>query len=147
MSSHSFVLQPGQRSPALNVVGVRINVLVSDTDSAAQRITLQSGEEGAGPPPHCHDWDESFFVIRGQVLFTCAEQRCVCAAGTLVHIPAGTVHAFSFGPGGGEMLEVTGAGSQAIPMFRALDREVPPGPLDVAKTVRVAGEYGLVFHL
>ena len=147
MSATSFILKPGDRSPALSVVGVSIKVLVSDTDSAVQRITLQTGDEGVGPPSHCHDWDESFYVTRGQVLFTCAGQSSTCEAGTLVHIPAGTVHGFSFGPGGGEMLEVTGAGSQAIAMFRALDREVPPGPLDVEKTVRVASEYGLIFHL
>ena len=147
MSPTSFVLKPGDRSPPLNVVGIRINVLVSDTDSQAQHITLQTGEEGVGPPPHCHDWDESFYVTRGQLIFHCGGQTSVCEAGTLVHVPAGTVHAFAFGPGGGEMLEITGAGSRAIEMFRALDREVPPGPVDVEKTVQVAGEYGLVFRL
>ncbi|MFZ5961064.1 cupin domain-containing protein [Pseudomonas knackmussii] len=146
MNPTSFVLKPNDRSPPLNVVGIRINVLVSDTDSQSQRITLQTGEEGAGPPPHCHDWDESFYVTRGQLLFTCAGQTSVCEAGTLVHVPAGTVHAFAFGPGGGEMLEITGAGSRAIEMFRALDREVPPGPVDVEKTIQVAGEYGLIFR-
>ncbi|WP_435608111.1 cupin domain-containing protein [Pseudomonas knackmussii] len=146
MSSTSFVLKPNDRSPPLNVVGIHINVLVSDTDSQSQRITLQTGEEGAGPPPHCHDWDESFYVTRGQLLFTCAGQTSVCEAGTLVHVPAGTVHAFSFGPGGGEMLEVTGAGSRAIEMFRALDREIPPGPVDVEKTIQVANGYGLIFR-
>lgn len=146
MSSTSFVLKPNDRSSPLNVVGIRINVLVSDTDSQSQRITLQTGEEGAGPPPHCHDWDESFYVTRGQLLFTCDGQTSVCEAGTLVHVPAGTVHAFSFGPGGGEMLEVTGAGSRAIEMFRALDREIPPGPVDVEKTIQVANGYGLIFR-
>lgn len=62
-------------------------------------------------------------------------------------MPAGTIHAFSFGTGGGEMLEVTGAGSKAVQMFTALDREMPPGPLDIPKVVQVAGEYGLAFHL
>lgn len=147
MSSNPFMLAPGERSPTLNVVGIRINVLVADTDSATQRITLQKGEEGAGPPPHTHDWDESFYVIQGEVIFTVAGQTATCRAGTLIHIPAGTLHGFNFALSGGEMLEVTGAGSQAIEMFRALDREVPPGPVDVPKTVQVAGEYGVVFHL
>ena len=58
-----------------------------------------------------------------------------------------TVHAFSFGAGGGEMLEFTGPRSRAIAMFQALDREIPPGPPDVPKVVRVAGKYGVAFHL
>jgi hypothetical protein len=44
------------------------------------------------------------------------------------------------------MLEVTGGGSRAIEMFSALDREIPPGPLDVPKVVQVAGRYGVAFH-
>jgi len=53
----------------------------------------------------------------------------------------------SYGPGGGEMLEVTGRGSKAVQMFAALDRETPPGPPDVPKVIRVAGEYGVKFHI
>ena len=147
MSPTQFVVKPIDRSPALNVVGVKVTVLVSDAVSQAQQITLQSGDEGAGPPPHTHDWDESFYVTRGQVQFTCSGQTTTCVAGTLVHVPAGTIHAFSFGPGGGEMLEVTGAGSKAVQMFSALDREIPPGPLDVPKVVQVAGKYGLAFRI
>lgn len=147
MSTRNFILKPDDRSPALNVVGIKVTVLVSDKDSQAQQITLQSGDEGAGPPPHSHDWDESFYVTRGQVQFTCNGHTTRCLAGTLVHVPAGTIHAFRFGPGGGEMLEVTGAGSKAVQMFTALDREMPPGPLDVPKVVQVASAYGLAFHL
>jgi quercetin dioxygenase-like cupin family protein len=143
MSVDQFVVSPSDRSPALNVIGVKVTILVSDAVSQAQQITLQSGENGVGPPPHSHDWDESFYVTSGQVEFTCSGQTTMCTAGTLVHIPAGTVHAFSFGPDGGEMLEITGGKSRAIEMFSALDREIPPGPPDVAKVVQVAGNYGL----
>ena len=41
MSSKQFVVMPSGRSPALNVVGVKVTVLVSDEDSQAQQITLQ----------------------------------------------------------------------------------------------------------
>ncbi|HET7203403.1 MAG TPA: cupin domain-containing protein [Steroidobacteraceae bacterium] len=147
MSPKHFVVTPGDRSAALSVVGTNVTVLVSTADSESQQVTLQSGEEGTGPPPHRHDWDESFYVTRGQVQFACAGQTTMCMAGTLVHIPAGTVHAFSYGPGGGEMLEITGGRSRAIQMFTALDREIPPGPPDVPKVVQVAGEYGVTFHI
>ena len=147
MSLGHFVVTPGDRSAALSVVGTNVTVLVSAADSKSQQITLQSGDEGTGPPPHSHDWDESFYVTRGQVRFTCAGQSTMCAAGTLVHVPAGIVHAFSYGPGGGEMLEVTGMGSKAIQMFTALDREVPPGSPDVPRVIQVAGEYGVEFHI
>ncbi len=147
MSPKHFVLKPGDRSAALSVVGTNVTVLVSAAESKSHQVTLQSGDERTGPPPHSHDWDESFYVTRGHVQFTCGGQTTMCEAGTLVHIPAGVVHAFSYGPGGGEMLEVTAMGSRAIQMFTALDREVPPGPVDVPKVVQVAGEYGVKFHM
>ena len=147
MSPKQFVVKPGDRSAALSVVGTNVTVLVSVADSKSQQVTLQSGDEGTGPPPHSHDWDESFYVTRGQIQFTCAGETTMCVAGTFVHVPAGIVHAFSYGPGGGEMLEVTGKESKAIQMFTALDREIPPGPPDVPKVVQVAGEYGVKFHI
>lgn len=64
-----------------------------------------------------------------------------------MNIPAGTVHAFSFGEGGGEMLEITTSNSKAISMFSALDHEIPSGPPDVPKVIEVAGEYDVKFHL
>jgi len=147
MNSKPLIVTSGDRSTALTVVGTNVTVLVSDTDSRDQQITLQSGAEGAGPPPHSHDWDESFYVTKGQVQFTCNGQATMCVAGTLVHVPAGTVHGFSYGSGGGEMLEVTGRGSKAVQMFSALDREIPPGPPDVPRVIQVAGEYGVKFHI
>ena len=68
-------------------------------------------------------------------------------AGTFVHVPGGTVHAFSYGPGGGEMLEITGKGSTAVQMFRAVDHEIPPGPPDVPKVVEVVAKNGVTTHI
>jgi Mannose-6-phosphate isomerase len=147
MSPKQFIVKPGDRSAALSVVGTNVTVLVSAANSKSQQVTLQSGDEGTGPPPHSHEWDESFYVTKGQVQFTCADQTTMCVAGTFVYVPGGTVHAFSYGPGGGEMLEFTGFGSKAIQMFTALDREIPPGPPDVPKVVEVAGEYGVRFYI
>ncbi|WP_083499439.1 cupin domain-containing protein [Thioalkalivibrio nitratireducens] len=147
MSPKQFVVQPGDRSAALSVIGTSVTVLVSAAEGKSQQVTLQSGDEGTGPPPHSHDWDESFYVTQGQVQFTCAGKSTMCVAGTFVHVPAGVVHAFNYGPGGGEMLEITGTGSKAIQMFTALDREIPPGPPDVQKVVQVAGDHGVTFHI
>jgi quercetin dioxygenase-like cupin family protein len=96
-----------------------------------------------GPPPHSHDWDESFYILKGQVVFTYAGETTLCTSGTLVHFPAGTVHAFRIGPGGAEMLEITGKRSNAVRMFTALDREIPPGPLDVARVIEVLRQNGV----
>ena len=141
------VLNQEDRSTPLNVIGLSVKVLASADDSDTPNITLQSGAEGSGPPPHSHPWGESFYVTSGQVEFTRAGRTTTCLPGTFVHVPGGTVHAFSFGPGGGELLEITGSDSKAIAMFTALDREVAPGPPDVTKVVEVAGQHDCTFHL
>lgn len=131
------ITTPADRSQPLNVVGVAISVLPSGQENAAPKITFQSGAEGAGPPPHSHPWGECFYVIKGQVLFTVDGMTTTCFPGTFVHVPNGTVHAFSFGPGGGEMLEITDHDSRAISMFTALDSEVAPGPRMYPKLLRL----------
>jgi mannose-6-phosphate isomerase-like protein (cupin superfamily) len=133
MKQAPVVLGPSQYPPALSVVGMQITVLADNLATRSYGITLQQGDGGKGPRPHSHDWDEAFFVLEGSVRFRCGTEEQLCGVGTLVHVPRGTVHSFSFGAGGGRMLEVTGAGSLAAQMFTALDREVPPGPPDVAK--------------
>lgn len=147
MDAKPFVTKPADRRTALDVLGTQITVLVSGSDSRDQRVTLQTGGEGTGAPPHSHGWDESFYVTGGQIQFTCAGETTMCAAGTLVHVPAGTVHSFSYGPGGGEMIEITGQKSGAIEMFTALAQQLPPGPPDVAKIVQVLDEHGVKLYL
>ena len=147
MDPKPYIVQPGDRQAALNVLGINVTVLASRDNSRDQRITLQIGTEGQGPPPHSHPWDESFYVTGGQVAFTCGGATAMCAAGTFVHVPAGTVHSFAYGPEGGEMIEITGAKSNAIEMFSALDRELAPGPPDLGKAVEVLGDHGVTVHV
>ena len=147
MKSHPIILKPDQRAPALNVIGVRITVLASNAATQSHGITLQQGDEGAGPPPHSHEWDESFYVLKGEVKFLCDGQTAVCEAGTLVHVPGKTVHAFNFGHGGGLMLEIAGAGAQAAPFFTAIDEEVPAGQPDIPKLLELAKRHGVAFAI
>ena len=143
MRTEAFIVAPENYDEAMNVLGVQINVLAPNVATHAYEITLQQGEEGAGPPPHRHDWDESFFVVRGNVEIHCEGNSTVCGPGTLVHLPAGTLHGYCFGAGGGQMLEITGQGGRAAEMFTNVSKEVPPGPPDLAKLLRVLSDNGV----
>lgn len=147
MSAEPFVFGPEQREPPLDVIGTKVSVLGPRGSMRGFLITLQSGEKGMGPPPHSHDWDESFYVTKGQIDFNCGGSTTTCTAGTLVHVPAGTIHAFAYGPDGGEMIEITGAGSKAIEMFTALSREIPPGPPEIQRVVEVLANHGVTTHI
>ena len=124
MKSKPVVVAPPAYGRALDVGGMKISVLLSKKEADGYEITLQEGEEGTGPRLHCHSWDEAFFVLRGTVEFKFGEETVLCEPGTLVHLPASTAHGYSFGPGGGAVLELTGAGSNATQMFKAIDRDI-----------------------
>ena len=143
MTVRSFVLKPEQRERPLNVLGTQVTVLASNAATQSFGITLQQGDEGTGPPPHRHDWDEAFFVLKGVIEFVCDGKAATCTPGTLVHVPRGTVHGFTYGGGGGQMLEITGQGALAAQMFAAVDREIPVGPPDLPRVLEVLGRNGV----
>ena len=147
MSNRPFAVFPENRSRSLNVVGEQITVLASKAVTHGYEIFLQEGPEGSGPPPHSHPWDEAFYVIRGDIEFGIDDKPMTATPGTLVHLPAGTVHWFRFGNGGGQMVSMTGQGSEASTMFTDIDSEVPVGPPDIEKLRNVTERSGLRLFL
>ena len=147
MARSPIILKPEEYQPALNVIETNVIVLASNRDTQGQEFTFQSGQEGAGPPPHSHEWDESFFVVKGTVEITCDGKTVVCTPGTLAFVPGGTIHSFKYGSDGGEMLEVTGVGSAAVQMFSDLSAEIPAGLPDVERVVDVMARSGATVHL
>jgi quercetin dioxygenase-like cupin family protein len=147
MTMPYFVLTPERRDAPLNVVGTQVTVLASNAVTRSFGVTFQRGDEGTGPPPHSHDWDEAFYVLGGEISFFCEGRLHMCRPGTLVHVPRGTVHGFQYGQGGGQMLEITGEGALATRMFTDMDHEIPPGPPDIPKLLAVLERNGVTVEL
>lgn len=143
MKAEPFVVSPKTYEPALNVLGVSVTVLASNQATLGYEITRQEGEKGMGPPPHSHDWDESFYIIAGKVEFNCSGKTTVCSPGTLVHIPAGTMHSFRYLADGCDVLEVTGQGGTATQMFTAVSRESASGSPEIPKLLEVLKQNGV----
>jgi len=142
MNKKHFILKPDQWPVALDVVGTKVTILASSTETDCHGITFQKGEAGSGPPLHSHDWDETFYVISGEVNFQCAGEHHKCTAGTLVRVPRNTVHGFNYGEGGGTMIEVTSRDSTAAELFTAMDAEID-AETDLSKAVAVLKENGV----
>ncbi|SDD55825.1 Cupin domain-containing protein [Cupriavidus sp. YR651] len=143
MKPQPFAVTPDAYARALNVVGEKITVLASTTATQGYEVFLQQGDKDSGPPPHSHDWDESFYITRGTVEIGFGDQTVTAISGTFVHVPAGTVHYFRFGPEGGEMISITSQGGRASQLFTRIDEEVPLGPPDLEKLAGVALECGV----
>ena len=147
MKPQPFVVTPNAYARALNVAGEKITVLASNASTQGYEIFLQQGDYGTGPPPHSHDWDESFYIVKGNVDISYGDRTLTAMPGTFVHLPAGTIHSFRFGAGGGEMISVTGQTSRAAHLFTTIDQEIPVGPLDTPKLIAVAEKCGVTIAI
>jgi quercetin dioxygenase-like cupin family protein len=137
-----FITAPESYPSALDIVGEHVTVLASGEATGSYEIFFQRGPEGSGPPPHSHPWDESFFVTRGEIDFGIGPESQTASPGTLVHLPAGTVHWFRFGAGGGEMVSITSR-LGASRMFTEIAREVAPVDPDLARLSEVGARHGM----
>ena len=137
-----FIVSRETAPRTLDVVGEKITVLASGAQTGSYEIFLQAGPEGSGPLPHNHPWDESFYVIKGNIAFGIGSDEMIAAPGTLVHLPAGTTHWFRFTAGGGEMVSMTSR-LGASKMFTDMARELAPVNPDLGKLVEVGGRHGL----
>jgi quercetin dioxygenase-like cupin family protein len=142
MTARPFIVAPEDQAGALDIVGEHVTVLASGEATGAYEVFLQRGPDGSGPPPHSHPWDESFYVVRGEIAFGIGAESKTAAPGTLVHLPAGTVHWFRFGPGGGEMISITSR-LGASKMFTDMAREIAPVNPDLGRLAEVGGRHGL----
>jgi quercetin dioxygenase-like cupin family protein len=135
------IVSPEDYAGTLEIVGEHVTVLASGEATGGYEIFLQRGTDGSGPPPHSHPWDESFFVVKGEIDLGIGADSKTASPGTLVHLPAGTVHWFRFGRGGGEMISITSR-LGASKMFTDMAREIAPVNPDLGDWQRWAAGMG-----
>lgn len=122
------ILTPADRPTALRVAGFDIHALITGDDAQSFEVFFTRGQDGTGPAPHSHAWDETFFVIRGPVLFGVGDREHPIEAGTLLHVPGGERHWWRFEVEG-EFLSFT-SGKEAAAMYR----DLATVPADAPKT-------------
>jgi quercetin dioxygenase-like cupin family protein len=79
----------------LGVVGDTYTILLSAMDTAG-RLTLidMHVPPGGGPPPHRHDFEETFILLEGELQATFRGEKRIVRAGETVNIPANAPHQF-----------------------------------------------------
>jgi mannose-6-phosphate isomerase-like protein (cupin superfamily) len=128
----------GEEFPrALNVLGERITVLAAAERTGGLELFRQQGEVGQGPPPHAHDWDETFYIVAGELEFGAGDESRRLG-------PGGVIHWFRFVTDG-EMISVTSRAG-ASQLFTALDAANPSGPPDMDVIVRVILSSGATLY-
>ncbi len=85
---------PGVRHVAL--VGDTYSILVSGADTAGHYCLIDMAvPDGGGPPPHRHDYEESFTLLEGELQFGFRGESTTLRAGSTINIPANAPHVFN----------------------------------------------------
>ncbi|NYF79975.1 cupin domain-containing protein [Granulicella arctica] len=81
--------------PHIGLVGDTYTILLSGKDTAGRFCLIDMHiPPGGGPPPHRHDFEETFILLEGEIAATFRGSQSVVKTGGTVHIPANAPHQF-----------------------------------------------------
>lgn len=79
----------------IGLVGDTYTILLTGKDTAGQFCLIDMHvPPGGGPPPHRHDYEETFIVLEGEIEATFRGAKVLARAGETIHIPANAPHQF-----------------------------------------------------
>jgi quercetin dioxygenase-like cupin family protein len=77
------------------LVGDTYTILLTGQDTAGRYCLIDMHvPPGGGPPSHCHDFEEMFILLEGEIEVTFRGEKSVVRAGETVNIPANAPHFF-----------------------------------------------------
>jgi quercetin dioxygenase-like cupin family protein len=81
--------------PHIGVVGDTYTITVTGADTAGRFSVIDMHiPPGGGPPPHRHDFEETFILLKGEIEATFRGNKLVVRAGDTIHIPSNAPHQF-----------------------------------------------------
>lgn len=82
-------------APHIGIVGDTYTLLLSGKDTAGRFCLIDMHiPPGGGPPPHRHDFEETFILLEGSLDATFRGEKTTVRAGQMIHIPANAPHQF-----------------------------------------------------
>lgn len=147
-----------QRLPHIALAGDIYTILLGaeDTDGRYCLISM-CVPPGGGPPPHRHDFEESFTVVEGELEATFRGQKSIVHAGETVNFPANAPHWFvNSSPRPTKLLCICAPAGQeeyfrlvGRPLYTAMATLRPPDPAAEAavkaRAVELAPKYKTEF--
>jgi quercetin dioxygenase-like cupin family protein len=81
--------------PHIGIVGDTYTILLTSEDTAGRFSLIDMHiPPGGGPPPHRHDFEETFSLLEGELDVTFRGKKQVLRAGDTVNVPANAPHQF-----------------------------------------------------
>src|SRR6202167_1267354 len=101
--SRNLTLAQPDHLPHIGLVGDTYTITVTGEDTNGHFCVIDMFiPPGGGPPPHRHDFEETFILLEGEMEATFRGQKSTVRAGDTLNIPANAPHQFhnaSTGPG------------------------------------------------
>ncbi len=83
------------KQPHIGLAGDTYTILLTGKETAGRYTLIDMHvPPGGGPPPHRHDFEESFTVLEGEIETTFRGVSSTVRAGQAVNIPANAPHQF-----------------------------------------------------
>ena len=80
----------------LGIVGDTYTILLNGEDTNGHYCLIDMHvPPGGGPPPHRHDFEESFTILEGEIEGTFRGEKLVVRTGQTINIPAYAPHSFT----------------------------------------------------
>jgi mannose-6-phosphate isomerase-like protein (cupin superfamily) len=96
--ARALVIVPPPDSDGLRhlaIAGGIYTIILPGADTAGRFSVVEMRvPPGGGPPPHRHDFEETFRVLEGEVEFTFRGQKAMAREGQTVNVPANAPHSF-----------------------------------------------------
>jgi quercetin dioxygenase-like cupin family protein len=81
--------------PHVGLVGDTYTITVTGEQTAGRFCVIDMHiPPGGGPPPHRHDFEETFIVLEGEMEATFRGKKSIVRAGDTINIPANAPHQF-----------------------------------------------------
>ena len=93
--ARKLTLTQSDKLPHLGLVGDTYTITVTGEQTGGRFCVIDMHvPPGGGPPPHRHDFEETFILLEGEMEATFRGEKSTVRAGETVNIPANAPHQF-----------------------------------------------------
>lgn len=97
---------------------------------------------GSGAPLHSHPWEETFYILEGELEVQIGNQQQICTAGSVAHVPANAVHSFKIlSPVARALLLIAPASAEAF--YLEVGDRISDLETDMETMQEICAKYGL----
>ncbi len=90
-----FAQADGETAPHIGLVGDTYTITVAGKDTNSRFCVIDMHvPPGGGPPPHRHEFEETFILLEGEVQVTFRGKTFTVHAGDTINVPSNAPHQF-----------------------------------------------------